>query len=510
MPVDTSRRATAGPARCSRVAVIDVGSNSIRLVVYDRLSRSPAPIFNERVLCGLARGLARTGRLSPDGRKRALENLARFVLLARHMEAARLDILATAAVRDATDGEAFVAEASRRFRAPIRVLSGQEEARLSALGVLSGLPQASGVMGDLGGGSLELVSLRKGQIGEHATLPLGPLRIMEIEDGEPKRAKGVVDHALAELSWLKGGPGRTFYAVGGAWRSLARIHIEQSRYPLHVIHHYKVAREEMIDLCRLITNLSKKSLEAMTSVSRRRLEILPHAALVLHRILRMATPSHVMFSALGIREGQMFSLLSDAVKREDPLISAAEELALVDSRFEPIGAELFRWMSPLFQGENAEVARLREAACHLGDIAWREHPDYRAEHACLRILRMPIAGIDHPGRAFLALAAYIRYDGRASGKGAEGALALLDPGQVEQATRIGLALRVGIAVSGGTSSLLRRTALSRDGDRIALLVPDDAQDIVGEAMERRLEALAQAFGRRAMIAPMGSRAASRL
>src|SRR5215470_10897185 len=239
MAAEASRRA-AVEAREGRIGVIDLGSNSIRLVIYERLSRSPAPIFNERVLCGLGRGLQRSGKLSPEGTSRALDNLARFMLLARHMGVSRLDLLATAAVRDASDGAAFVAEASRRCHAAIRVLSGQEEARLSALGVLSGMPEADGVMGDLGGGSLELVALNRGEIGEQATLPLGPLRIMELGEGEPKRARGAVDAALAGLLWLESCAGRVFYAVGGAWRAIARIHIEQSRYPLHVIHHYRV------------------------------------------------------------------------------------------------------------------------------------------------------------------------------------------------------------------------------------------------------------------------------
>lgn len=508
--MEAARRANSHATENARVGVIDVGSNSIRLVVYDKASRSPAPVFNERVLCGLGRGLARTNRLSPDGRERALDNLARFSLLARHMGVSRLYILATAAVRDAIDGNTFVEEAERRCKNKISVLSGRDEAQLSALGVLSGAPQADGIMGDLGGGSLELVELKVGHIGQQVTLPLGPLRLIETSDGEPKRSRGLVDDALGALKWLPECKGRSFFAVGGAWRAIARLHIEHSRYPLHVIHHYRVAREEMIEFCRLITGQSRKSLEAMSSnVSRKRLDILPHAALVLHRVLRAAGPTHVVFSAQGIREGQMFSLLSEALKREDPLISAASELALVDSRFAPIGEEMFAWMSPLFPGEDVEIARLRKAACHLGDIAWREHPDYRAEHACLRILRMPLAGIDHPSRGFLALAIYARYSGRAGGDEARGARVLLEQERIELATRIGLAIRVGISVSGGTSSLLRRTSLGLDDERLTLALPDDAAELRGEQIERRVDALANAFNRKGMIAAVAHKAATK-
>ncbi|MFI4986543.1 MAG: Ppx/GppA family phosphatase [Alphaproteobacteria bacterium] len=508
MAPEASRNTAVAAARGTGIGVIDVGSNSIRLVVYERLARSPWPIFNERVLCGLGRGLQRSGRLNPEGRARALENLTRFTLLARHMGVRRVDILATAAVRDASDGAAFVAEAERRCKAKIRVVSGQEEARLSALGVLSGMPQADGIMGDLGGGSLELVALDKGVIGEQTTLPLGPLRIMEMAEDEPKRARPMVEAALGELKWLAKCQGRSFYAVGGAWRAIARVHMEHARYPLHVIHHYRVAREEMIDFCRVITGLSRKSLEGMTSsVSRKRLETLPHAALVLHRVLRTTAPSHVVFSALGIREGQMFSLLPEAVRREDPLISAAAELARVDRRFEPLGDALFRWMAPLFAGEDRAAARLRLAACHLADTAWREHPDYRAEHGCLRILRLPIAGIDHPSRALLALAVYVRYAGRPGGEEAKGARVLLDAEHAAHAERIGMALRVAISASGGVAALLRRTALSLEGDRLILHLPGDTADLEGEQMARRFEALAATIGRRPAITKNGARAA---
>jgi exopolyphosphatase/guanosine-5'-triphosphate,3'-diphosphate pyrophosphatase len=500
MAEEATRRRERMLSADDRIGVIDLGSNSIRLVVYDGLSRAPATLFNERVLCGLGRGLGRTGKLNEDGRKLALENLARFALLARQMKVERLDVLATAAVRDASDGPAFVTEATRRCKVPIQVLSGREEARLSALGVLSGMPEADGIMGDLGGGSLELVELQKGRIGEQGTLPLGPLRLMEAGDSEGKRARETVDEALAGLPWLDHCRGRVFYAVGGAWRAIARVHIEQTRYPLHVIHHYRVPSPEMIEVCRLIARQSRKSLEAVPSVSRKRLETLPLAALVLQRVLRESGAADVVFSALGIREGQLFALLPEAQKREDPLIVACASLALADARFEPLGEALFRWTAPLFPDEKPARARLRKAACHLADIAWREHPDYRAEHACLRILRLPIAGIDHPSRAFVAIAVCVRYDGRLGGPEAALARPLIDEKLAEEAVKIGLALRVAIAISGGAARLLSRTTLSLDGDRMMLHLPKAEEALAeGEAMRRRFTALAEAFGRKAVV-----------
>ena len=235
--------ATAGPGPDStlgkgRVGIIDVGSNSIRLVVYERASRAPLPVFNEKVLCGLARGLDATGRLNPEGVEMALANIDRFTTLAHNMKVTSLDLLATAAVRDAADGADFMRELASRPGIKPHIVSGQDEARFSGYGVICGMPDASGVMGDLGGGSLELVAVGQGRLGNSSTLPVGPLRLMSSGKGDPKK---IVVDAIENVRWLREETGKTFYAVGGAWRSFARLHMEQAGYPLHIIHHYDIA-----------------------------------------------------------------------------------------------------------------------------------------------------------------------------------------------------------------------------------------------------------------------------
>ncbi len=172
-----SRRAEAAASQTERrdsVAVVDIGSNSLRLVVYDGVRRAARIMLNEKVLCGLGRGLSETGRLNQEGVEQARVNLQRFVSLARAIGVSRLDVLATAAVRDADDGREFAAEIERRFGVRVRILAGAEEGRYSALGVLSGIPDAQGFAGDLGGGSVELVPVAKGRAGAGATLPIGP------------------------------------------------------------------------------------------------------------------------------------------------------------------------------------------------------------------------------------------------------------------------------------------------------------------------------------------------
>ncbi len=482
-----------------RVAVIDLGSNSIRLVVYERASRSPVPIFNEKVLCGLGRRLDRDGRLDPEGVRMALANLPRFVALSAEMEVARLDVLGTAAVRDAEDGPAFVAEVERRCGVKVRVLSGAEEARLSALGLVAGTPEADGLMGDLGGGSLELVALDRGRPGTHATLPLGPLRLAAAAEGDRARARDIIARHLEGLSWLRGAQGRRFYAVGGSWRTLARIQMGQTGYPLHIIHHYAIPRDDAEDMAALIARLGDRSLRRIPGTGGRR-EVLPFAAMVLEEVLTRVVPEAVVFSAYGLREGHVYDLLDPAERAKDPLVAACTELARHAGRFGPLGEELLAWSAPLFPGESEAQRRLRLCACLLADIGWNDHPDYRAEQAFLRVVRVAAGGIDHVGRIFLALAVYGRYAGGLEGSLTGPMAAILDNDWVQRALAIGLVLRLGLTLCGGAPGVLPRTALVPDHEKLTLVLPPGDEALVGEVVERRLAALAQVRGLRPALA----------
>ena len=347
--------AIASERPAGRVAVIDLGSNSVRMVVFDGLSRTPVAVFNERVVCGLGRGLQTSGRLNPDGVVLALRSLGRFVGLARAMVVARLDILATAAVREATDGAAFVAGVERDFGVEVRVLSGEEESHLATLGIVCGLPKADGLMGDLGGGSLDLVAINEGAFGEHASLPLGLLWLSEAADGDLNRARCIVEEALGGLPWLAAIRGRTLFPVGGAWRTLASISINQSGYPLHILDNYTLGRGEAVALLGLIAGLGRHTLEKIPGVSRRRLDTLPMAALLLERLIEKTRPSRIVFSAQGMREGQFVSNLPPGARDEDTFLGACVELARRHPRSGVGGEELRDWTGPLFAGEDAEA-----------------------------------------------------------------------------------------------------------------------------------------------------------
>lgn len=233
--------------RGSSVAVIDIGSNSVRLVVYEGLTRSLIPIFNEKTLCGLGREVQSTGLLAPDAVQKALTALKRFRALCRVMQVGRVFAIATAACRDASNGPDFIVRAERICAVKIEILSGPREARLSALGVISGIHQPDGIVGDLGGGSLELIDVRRNTVRSGVTLPLGGLALQDLAHQSLKRADRIVREELDGVPQLAAGSGRTFYAVGGTWRALARIHIIQSGYPLQVMHGYSIPAAEALD-----------------------------------------------------------------------------------------------------------------------------------------------------------------------------------------------------------------------------------------------------------------------
>ena len=474
-----------------RVGIIDVGSNSIRLVVYERASRAPLPVFNEKVLCGLARGLDATGRLSPEGVEMALANIDRFTTLARNMKVTSLDLLATAAVRDAADGPSFMRELSSRPGIQAHIVSGKDEARYSGYGVMCGIPDANGVMGDLGGGSLELVSLGDGRLGESSTLPIGSLRLMSSGKGDPRKT---VVEAIESVRWLREQGGRSFYAVGGAWRSFARLHMEQAGYPLHIIHHYEIPAEEARAVARLIAVQSPKSLEKMPGVSRRRIDTLPLACLALDRLLGALKPRSVVFSAFGLREGFYYSRLGEAERNRHPLIAFAEEQGAGWRRFDLSPAEIFDWLTPAFTGESDADRLLRIAACHLSDIAWNDHPDYRAEQAYVRVLHLPSPGMSHRDRAVLAMAMAYRYKSDPKAAMIDTALHLADGKGRAYARRLGACLRLAYNLSGGAPGLLPQVQLRRTDRQLRLLVPPSAKDSLGDVTARRLATVAEAFG----------------
>lgn len=475
--------------------MLDIGSNSIRLVVYDHEGLSPIPVFNEKALCGLGRGLDETGALAVEAMGSALTNLQRFAEIATAMRVSHVDVLATSAVRDASNGPEFVSEIERRTGYTVRIIGGDEEARLSALGVVSGFPDADGVVGDLGGGSLELIEVSKQNLGAHTTMPVGPLRIGDVESGNRRKMASLVDRHLESAPWLASLEGRTLYAVGGAWRSVAKAHMASTSYPIEVIHGYTLDRASLSEFLTALARSSKKTIRTTPGISKRRAETMPTAALVLQRVLARGKPDRVVFSAFGLREGCIFDRLPDEERHKDPLLVAAVSIAREANRFAPPAETVFNWLTPLFGQFAPRDERLVRALCMLSDMAWAEHPSYRGEHAFLRVSRLPVAGLDHADRVFLGLGMLARYSGHVQLEAARKVEGLLDPKRRALAFQVGLALRLGLTLSGGATALLRRTRIEPRDEGVALTVAREAIVLVGEVVERRVQALSEALQR---------------
>jgi exopolyphosphatase/guanosine-5'-triphosphate,3'-diphosphate pyrophosphatase len=483
------------PNDSPRSAVVDLGSNSVRLVVFEGLGRNPNAIFNEKAVLRLGRGLQQSGRLNEEGLDQALMVLARYASLARAMRAHPFEILATAAVRDAENGPDFVRALQASLPdVPIRVLTGEQEAGFSAAGLLCGIPSADGILGDIGGGSLELVHLSEGVMQGARTLPLGVLRLSDRAAGDVVRARAIAEQTLEGVSWLSQGAGRDLYLVGGAWRALARIHMEQTGYPLTILHHYTIGRDEARDLAGVIGSASRRALERLPGISRRRVDDLPFAAVVLRRLLRATGARRVVFSANGLREGWFMQRVPDETRSQDPVLAAARDMAARYGRSLTLPPALTAWTAPLFTDEAPQSAKLRETACWVSDIGSQDHPEYRCEQAFLRVLRQPGVALDHHARAFLAFTLALRYEAEPDTGYLNTARMLLDLSTLRRAEILGLALRLAYTLSGGTAELLAGTALLREPGRLRLCLAQGSGVFSGEAVTRRLERLAQAVG----------------
>lgn len=486
-------------AMTGRIGVVDIGSNTVRLVVYDVPNRMPVPMFNEKSECRLVEGLAETGNLSEKGVERAIHSLRRFIALASAMDVDVLDLIATAAVREAADGEDFVRRIYDEFGTDVVILSGAEEAELSALGLQAGVPDADGVLGDLGGGSLDLVGLQKGLRSHFGTTPLGHLRLREMSDGKVSKAAGHVKKHLDKTDWLTDYKGRNLYLSGGIMRAMARVFIQQTGHPLHVVDNFSIRPDDAIRLSSLLAKLSASTLKKIPAVSPSRLKSIPFAATVLASLIECIEPQRVVFSGFGMREGQMLRRLPDTMRKQDPLIAGAERLAERTGRFFLSGHEIADWVSPIFPNLDQEDTRRILASCLLSDIGWSEHPDYRAEHAFYRCLRLPFAGLSHADRVFLATSVYVRYNGDPDAPLVSSVRGLLEPQQLAKVDGIGRAIRLAHTLSGSAPGLLRTTHFERTAKTLTLHMPGEGGVFRSETVERRFRGLTKCLGLRGSI-----------
>lgn len=475
-------------ARLERIGVIDVGSNSVRLVIFDGMARSPAYFYNEKVLCGLGAGMSETGRLNPSGWERAMRALHRFAALAERMNLSGMIAVATAAVREASDGRAFCDQVEMETGLTLRIASGSEEARLATQGVLLGWPDAEGLVCDIGGASVELAHVAGGEMVHGATSPLGPLKLADFTDPE-KREKYLRKTAKA-LRKAVPEPAPRLYLVGGSWRAIARLDMERVGYPLKVLHAYEPPVAQLVETLDWIQEQEQSRMSDLTGTSSARLSLVPLASLVLKELLRRIEPERVLISAYGLREGLLYRQMPEEMRGRDPLIEACRHMESLTARAPGFGDALHAWLLPLFPEAGEREKRLIHAAALLHDVNWRAHPDYRAEVSYESVTRANIAGIEHAERVFLGVALLNRYKSSGPGDDLSRYGNLLTKERAAEAAVLGRAIRLGAMLSGASSGVLEHARIGREENNLVLTLRGTAREFVGEAVERRLQALA--------------------
>ena len=478
----------------SRVGVIDVGSNSVRLVVFDGAARSPAYFYNEKIMCGLGAGLSETGKLNPEGRRRALSAIRRFAALAEGMNIPPLTAVATAAVREATDGEDFQQEVLRETGIKLWVIDGKEEARLSAQGVLLGWPGSYGLVCDIGGSSMELADLADGRVGQRVTSALGPLKLREIKGGK-KAIKAYVRDTMARLHEEMGHEtGMRLFLVGGSWRAIARIDMERRNYPLTVLHEYRMTSRRISNTHDYINASDLQELRGRCNISDSRMSLVPYASIVLKELMRVFKPKDVAVSSYGIREGMLFEQMPRELRERDPLIEACRFAEAKDARLPGFGRILYDFVKPLFPRANWQRQRIIKAACLLHDVSWRAHPDYRAEVTFDNATRANLGGLKHYERVLLGLALMNRYSSKAPGPRYDALFAMLTPEQIKEAEVLGKAMRLGAMLWLTADEMPGTLKFSPKSGELTLTLTEHARPLFGEVAESRFGALASAMG----------------
>jgi exopolyphosphatase/guanosine-5'-triphosphate,3'-diphosphate pyrophosphatase len=477
-------------ARGGRIGIIDIGSNSIRLVVYDQLKRSPVPIYNEKVMCALGKGLATSGMLNPEGVKLARQTLKRLIAMGKNMEITSLHIMATAAMRDAKDGTDFARSLEKMYGIEIDIISGDKEARLGAFGVASSIHRPEGITGDLGGGSMELVWMEAGKIKHQDSVLLGSLRMLDECKGDRNKLRKLVDKRFGDITWFDDHKADTFYAIGGSFRALAKMHMTANGYPVRILHEYTVDAKNLLKFARDIAAFPDDKIEKFPGVAAKRAPALPGAALVLEKIIETAGAKRIIFSASGIREGYLYEKLTPSVRGQDGLLASCTEFATKSGRTTAYAQELFTWMYPLLKDESEGERRLRFAFCLLSDIALHIHPEYRAEWAFQRILFSSLASLTHRERVTLACALYHRYQFKL--KENFPALPLITDRDRAWAKLIGTSANLAYHVSGNIAGNLHQTMLTQTKNGVELKLSGSMQDVMGDAVKKRIDGVSEA------------------
>ena len=461
----------------NKIGLIDIGSSSIRLVIYRAGGRLPHPQFNERDVCRLGEGLAETGMLNQDRVDQALTTLRRF---AQIMEASGLDEIkafATEAVRKAQNSSEFIDTAEAIIKTPIQILSGREEAQFAGKGVLSGFVDVDGLVGDLGGGSLELIQVKNMvsvKTQPQASLPCGHLVPLAADE---------VDAMISGLDWADSAKGKVFYAVGGTWRAIATAYTAASKKRIDVVHGLTLPRKDLMVMIKQIEEAGGQ----IKGIPPARRSSMKQAVTVMRAIIKVFDPEEVVFSSYGAREGLLYDELSNDIKRIDPLLAGVVEFAAMTERHQGLGVALSEKTLPFLEAYKIKNHRLTEAVCYLADLSWLDHPDYRASLAVEKMLGLSVVGINHKERAWMAAVLSVRYSGsfpsRSLFRG------MLKRKERETARFVGLVIRMLMTATGGIPALLDQVKVTPQKKSLTIAFPKTLFGTNQGVIMRRVKAI---------------------
>lgn len=476
----------------NRRAIIDVGSNSVRLVIYEGPARTPFVVHNEKVQARLGRGLAETGRIDAEAYDKALRGCRRFKALLDAGGIIDVRTVATAAARDAENGPAFLDDLRAAGLDP-ELLSGDAEALGSAYGVVSAFPEADGIVGDLGGGSLELIDVRQDVPGRRETFPLGVLRLPTLREKGDARFRDRIDALLRGGEWRKTGVDRPFYLVGGSWRTLGAIDMHLSESILPGVHGYGFGRDRIDPIRAMIAELGPRLSKEVAGVSGSRVSTLDDAALLLAAVADHIGSREMIVSAFGLREGLLYAALDSVTKKQDPLLAAVSDYARRRGNTAWHGEDVADWIAPIFAEPKA---RIRVAACHMAGVDLHPQSETRARHGMELAWLGGWIGLTGKERAMLAQTMWTAWGGK-------GQCSHLEPcassDALKRAVRWGEAIRLAERLTGGASAILKHTQLSLDGDTLTLAIDRAHENLGGDIVAKQLAALAQAMGASAAI-----------
>ncbi|MBS0481784.1 MAG: Ppx/GppA family phosphatase [Proteobacteria bacterium] len=482
----------------ARAAIVDIGSNSVRLVVFGGPPRAPATLFNEKLMAGLGRGVTGGGRLAPDAVAMALGGLARFAALLRLMQPASVQVVATAAVRDAANGEEFL-EAVRALGLPAEMLSGDGEAVAAGYGVIAAIPDARGLVADMGGGSLELVRVEAGQVHQRVSLPFGVIPVNAIRAQGRGLLRKALRKALKDLDWLAEVADQPLYLVGGGWRTLARVHMQRTGWPLSVIGQYGFAPDDARWLKTDVREAGPARLAAIPGVSAARAAQLADGSALLAALAGQVQPSRIIISPFGLREGLLYQQLDANTRQADPLVEGVAHAVSGQIPDPTYPDALLRWSDGAFPAEPDALRRLRHAACLIAGTGWAASPDFRVVEGEDMALHGNWIGVDAPGRAMIAMALHVGLGGDPDAPPPI-LLQLAGRDELARARSWGLALRLAQRLGGGAPQALAEVPLNLTADgALVLTVKRGDAALIDANCERRLNRLALALDRQARI-----------